>query len=369
MWLPGVILGFVVIIVLIWLVVRQIRESGEIGRWDALNQEDMQQLVNEIQDVAENVHEMNVRAEHAIKQLRNAADYLDKVWKDCRIASAVGTGANIAGGVLSIAGGMATIMTAGAAVPLLVAGGALGVAGSCSNIGTAVVEKCINSSIVQETDEAVRNANRAIEKVQKLFNAIKTGKNQVRLVLMAGMAIRMLDKNHLLVKLLKDVVHPDMWAKALPSVMTALNTVTELAVGAMGKVVSAVEGRLLEGTSKQGMTIGVNVGSRTCTSSRTKLGTGTAKNVRTKLTAKGAKRVGKPAGAKATQEVGTKVETKAASKAAAGKVIIGVNAVFLVLDAMELAMTVRDIVENQGSEAARSLRCKADEYEALLDAS
>jgi len=355
----------VVIIVLIWFALRQIPESGEIGRRDALNQEDMQQLVNEIEDVAENVHEMNVRAEHAIKQLRNAADYLDKVWKDRRIVSAVGTGANIAGGVLSIAGGMATIMTAGAAVPLLMAGGALGVAGSCSNVGTAAVEECINSSIVQETDEAVRNANRAIEKVQKLFNAIKTGKNQVRLVFMADMAIRMLDKNHLLVKLLKAVVHPDMWAKTLPSVMTALNTVTGLAVGAMGKVVSAVEGRLLEGTSKQGMTIGVSVGSRTCTSSGTKLGTGTAKNVRTKLTAIDAKRVGKPAGAKATQEVGT----KAASKAAAGKVIIGVNAVFLVWDAMELAMTVRDIVENQGSEAARSLRCKADEYEALLDAS
>ncbi|XP_015770744.1 PREDICTED: uncharacterized protein LOC107349157 [Acropora digitifera] len=371
MWLPGVILGFVVIIVLTWLVVRKIRESGEIGRWDALNQEDMQQLVNEIQDVADNVHGMNVLAEHAIKQLRDAADYLDKVWKDCRIASAVGTGANIAGGVLSIAGGTATIMMAGAALPLLVAGAALGVAGSCTNLGTSAVEGCINSSIVKETDEAVRNANRAIGKVQKLFSAIKTGKNQGRLVLMAGIAITMLDKNHLLVKFLKEVVHPNMLAKALPSVMTALDSVKGLAVGAMGKVVSAVEGRLLEDTSKQGMTIGVNVGARTCTSTGAKLGKGTAKNVRAQITAKGAKRVGKRAGAKATQKVGTKVGTKAASKTAAkqaGTVIIGVSAVFLVLDAIDLAMTVRDIVENQGSEAARILRCKADEYEALLDA-
>lgn len=293
-----------------------------------MNQEDMQQLVNEIQDVADNVHRMNVVTEHAIRQLRDAADHLDEVWKDCRIASAVGTGANVAGGVLSIAGGMATIMTAGAAFPLLVAGGALGMAGSCTNLAMSAVEGCINSSIVNETDEAVRNANRAIGKVQKLFSAIKTGKNQARLVLMAGIAIAMLDKNHPLVKFLKDVVHPNKLAKALSSV-------------------------------------------RTCTRLGAKLGKGTAKNVRAQLTAKGAKRVGKRAGAKATQKVGTKVGTKAASKTAAkqaGTVIIGVSAAFLVLDAIDLAMTVRDIVENQGSEAARILRCKADEYEALLDA-
>ena len=302
--------------------------NAEIGRWDTLNQEDMQQLVNEIQDVADNIHRMNVVTRHAIKQLRDAADYLDERWKDCRIVSAVGTGANVAGGVLSIAGGMATIMTAGAALPLLLAGGALGVAGSCTNLATSAVEGCINSSIVKETDEAVRNANRAIGKVQKLFSAIKTGKNQGRLVLMAGIAIAMLDKNHPLVKFLKDVVHPNKLAKALPSV-------------------------------------------RTCTRLGAKLGKGTAKNVRAQLTAKGAKRVGKRAGAKATQKVGTKVGTKAASKTAAkqaGTVIIGVSAVFLVWDAIDLAMTVRDIVENQGSEAARILRCKADEYEALLDA-
>ena len=94
--------------------------NAEIERRDALNQEDMQQLVNEIQDMADNVHEMNVLVEHTIKQLRDAADVLDKVWKNCNIASAVGSGANIAGGVLSIGGGIATIMTAGAALPLLV---------------------------------------------------------------------------------------------------------------------------------------------------------------------------------------------------------------------------------------------------------
>ena len=89
----------------------------------ALNQEDMQQLVIEFQDVADNVHKMNVRVEHTVKHLRDTADYLDKIWKDRKIASAVSSGASITGSVLSIAGGIATITTAGAASPLLAVGG------------------------------------------------------------------------------------------------------------------------------------------------------------------------------------------------------------------------------------------------------
>lgn len=370
------------IIVLLWFVVREIRKSREIERWDALNQEDMQQLVNEIQDVTDNVLEMNVRVDRTVKHLRDAADFLDKVWKDCKVASAVGSGANIAGGVLSIAGGIATIMSGGAAFPLLLAGGSLGVAGTCTNLGTTAVEASINSSIVQEADEVVQNAHHAIENVKRRIIALKTGKNQVHLVFLAGLAIKILGKDHLVVKLLKDVVRSDVLAKALPSVMKAFQGVKGLAIDAVGKVVSATTEGLVEGTSKQAMSIGANAGARACTKTGAKLGEGTTKKVGAQLTAKGTKRIVKRAGAKAGKKIGTtavskeagntvtKSGTKAASKTAAkqaGAVIIGVSAAFLVLDAIDLAFTVRDIVENQGSDAARILRCKADEYEALLD--
>ena len=357
--------------------------NAEIEGWDALNQEDMQQLVNEIQDVADNVHEMNVRVEHTVKLLRGAADFLDKVWKDCKIASAVGSGASIAGGVLSIAGGIATAMTAGVALPLLVAGGSLGAAGTFTNLGTTAVEACINSSIVQEADEVVQNTHRAIEKVKKCISALKTGKNQFHLVFLAGIAIRMLGKDHLLVKFLKDMVRSDVLVKALPSVMKALQGVKGLAIGAVEKIVNATKQGLVEGTSKQAMSVSANVAARTCTKTSAKLGEGTSKKVGAQLTAKGVKKIGKRAGAKGVKKIGTKTVskqagntvtksgTKAASKTAAkqaGTIIIGVSAAFLVLDAIDLAFTVRDIVKDEGSEAARILRDKADEYEELLNA-
>lgn len=97
-------------------------------RWEDLNQAEMQQLVEEVQEVAEHVNTMNVSLEKAVRHLRNAADYLDQVWKDCKIASAVGSSAGITGGVLTVLGGVATVMTAGAATPLLIAGTAFGVA-------------------------------------------------------------------------------------------------------------------------------------------------------------------------------------------------------------------------------------------------
>lgn len=139
----------------------------EEAHWDDLHQVEIQQLVEEVQDVAEHVDAMNFSVENAVKQLRAAADFLDQVWKDCKIASAVGSGANITGGVLAVLGGVATIMTAGAATPLLIAGTAFGVAGTCTNMGTSAVETSVNQSVIQEAEGAVQNANRAIENVRK----------------------------------------------------------------------------------------------------------------------------------------------------------------------------------------------------------
>ena len=58
---------------------------------------------------------------------------------------------------------------------------------------------------------------------------------------------------------------------------------------------------------------------------------------------------------------------KAAAKASkvAGGVIIGVSAVFLVWDALDLTFTIRDLVNKKGSDAARSLRAKADELDKI----
>ncbi|XP_044172310.1 uncharacterized protein LOC114961817 [Acropora millepora] len=294
---------------------------------------------------------MHFHFENSAKRLRDVANELDKVWKDCRIACAAASGATTVGCLLSIFGTIATIMTAGAAGPLAVAGFSIGAAGTLTKLGTLFVEPLLHSSIVQEADEVVQNAHHAIENVKMVITGLKIAKSDIHLVFLAGLAIRMLGKDHLLVAFLKDVVRSDVLAKALPSVMKALPGIKELAVGTVEKAASAAQGGLVF-TSKHAMSLKVGTTKWTI-------------NVGAQLTAKGTKLVSGEAG-NTVMKSGTEAVTKTAAKKAA-KFIIGAHVAFLVLDAIDLAFTVRDIVENQGSDAARILRCKADEFEARLN--
>ena len=67
----------------------------------------------------------------------------------CKIGRSVGTSTSVIGGSLTIAGGILTLTTAGAAAPLLIAGIATSSVGAATNIGTSIIEKAINSKQVQ----------------------------------------------------------------------------------------------------------------------------------------------------------------------------------------------------------------------------
>ena len=48
------------------------------------------------------------------------------------------------------------------------------------------------------------------------------------------------------------------------------------------------------------------------------------------------------------------------------EVLVGVNVAFLMFDALDLGYTIRDILKNKGSEAAKHLREKANKLEATM---
>jgi hypothetical protein len=92
-----------------------------------------------------------------IQESNASADYLDKVWKDCKVATMAGISTSIVGGALTIEAGVATILTtAGVATPLLIAGIAVTAAGSVTNVTTRVVEIVINSQQIKALDGAVQ---------------------------------------------------------------------------------------------------------------------------------------------------------------------------------------------------------------------
>ena len=89
-----------------------------------------------------------------IAKLRASAEYLDSVWLRCRVSKTMGTGTSMIGGGLTIAGGILTTLTAGAAAPVLIAGIATSIVGAATNIGTSLVEKILNSKEVKDMNEA-----------------------------------------------------------------------------------------------------------------------------------------------------------------------------------------------------------------------
>ena len=247
-----------------------------------------------------------------------------------------------------VGGGVATVMTAGVAAPLMVAGAAMGVAGAGTNLGASLMEASVNSSRIQTADVAMKNANRAINNVKEKIRLLKNGKSQLRLMFLAHLASEMLGSNHVVVALIEGLHRSDMLAKVRYT--SAARGVRELALRAgVADVTTAATRGMVKNYFEAALNIGVTVGAR-----------------------KVAGKVGTEAAARAVSKAASEVRRaigKAGSKAAFNAAFTAGNIAFLIIDAKELTFTVRDIVNNKGSDAARYLRNEADEMEKILHAS
>jgi len=135
---------------------------------------------HEVEEFVDSVDEMNDRVENCVKQLKDAADYVDKVWWNCKLANCIGC-------ALSIIGGMTE---SGAAIPLMFAG-------VFTSLGASHVEGAVNSSqVVQVADKAVQNANLAIENVNRRIKSLKTVKDDSQLALLTADAVEVFGINH-----------------------------------------------------------------------------------------------------------------------------------------------------------------------------
>lgn len=92
-----------------------------------LSKAQKQEDSKDLKELEEKTEKLISKATDTINSLRTAANRLDGVWKESKKIHAAGTAGSIAGGLLTIAGGVATAMTLGAATPLLIAGMGIGV--------------------------------------------------------------------------------------------------------------------------------------------------------------------------------------------------------------------------------------------------
>ena len=259
-----------------------------------------------------------------VKTLREAADKLDQVFRDCKGAHAFGTAGAVLSGLITIG---TLVTTWGAASPLLLATGmGLGLGGAAINLGTNDIETAANSVEVKRAQRLLKETSDCVDEVNAVIKHWLNTKERARLLYICCLAA--------------ELKFGPFFMKFLGEVLSFCSkTISTLKVKTAGMVV-----RLADAFSPG----------------------------KTKDTVKSLEKVGQACTpvtddfVQATGAVGTAGQ-------AGGKVgenvwreaLIVINVAFLMFDAVDLHCTIRDILENKGSEAAKRLREQADILEGL----
>ena len=298
-------------------------------------EDEKQQDRRDLKEFQEKTEKMNSHGKKTIKSFRAAAKKLDGVWKDCKISHAVGTSFGMLGGLLTIGGGIATLLTAGGATPLLIAGLCVGGAGATTNLGTAIVEAVINSAEIKEAEKHLGETIDSVNEVNRIVQEVLMIKERARLIHIYYLAKTLELGNPVVLKILRELV------------FLSVGTPTKMVIQLTEKLIAFAQ-----------------AASQACGNAATQGGAQGA----AKAAAQPVDDVVRATGQAGTQAADDMVQAgaRAGSEAVGevvGKVIIVVNVAFVVWDAIDLGFTIRDLVENKGSEAAKVLRQKADKLE------
>ena len=307
-----------------------------------LSDAERQQCWSGLHDLQMKTVDTRVKIQITADSFRAAADKLDQVWRDCKIAHAAGTTGGIISGCLALGG---IVMSGGAATPFLLAGLGFGVGGAVTNIGTSCVEASINSSEIGKAEKLWREALDSINVVTTTLQSWLNKKEMARIAYILYLAEAFEFVDPVLLNLLHDVV----------------STVFGIPINILKRLSAAAA------PSKAGAKLLTEVGAQGG-KGIAQLADDAAQVGKTGLqVADDMAQVGK-AGLQASDDVaqaGAKAGSKSAGKYA-GKVLIAANIAFLMVDCIDLGFTVRDLVKNKGSEAAKDLRRKAKQLEDLL---
>ena len=298
---------------------------------DDLTDEEREQAKEDLNKIDEKIkkEKVAIKVKEAVKSVRAAADFLDEVWTKHKIAHAWGSFFGIIGGICTLGGGIATLMTAGVASPLLYAGIGIGVTGAGTGLVAKIIEYAVNSDEIQKANNDLKEAYDSIGEVQKFTKVQLNGKKKPYLQYMYNFSAF--------------VVSPSLRFLVAYFCYTGIVEATKQTVAqAAGKAGAQAAG-------KAGAQAAVKAGTQAA-------GKGGAQ---------AASEAGAQAAVKASGQVAddvVQVGVKSSSQFA-GKVIIGVSAVMLAWEAVDLSFTIYDLVKKKGSEAADVLREEADKLE------
>ena len=270
---------------------------------------------NEVRNLCSTIQLLVTARRETIAKLVASAAYLDSIWMRCRVSKTMGTSVSVVGGGLTIAGGILTTLTAGAAAPLLIAGIATSSVGAATNIGTSVAEKILNSKQIKEMNEAFARDKEITHKFESQLEDIKRYKESAHLSTLYYSIKDCIGEKHILLPVLQTILLYENEPVAV---------IEDESEQSVSENLPPATPSLLKQDSKDNVKFN-------------------------------------PIDAGVFVESGKVIGQN--SFRVAGQVIIGISAAFLVWDAIDLGFNISDLVRKQGSQAAKVLREKAD----LLD--
>lgn len=297
--------------------------AQEIGDLD-IEDETEQQAANGLREIQRMSKKINRKGRETARSFREAANILDELWKATNKGRAVGTSVCIVGGLLTIGGGVATVMTAGAASPLLLFGMTAGFTGGGVNLVASYMEASVNSVQIKKAE---KDWMETVDYIKKMKSTAQLWLNSES----TRLWFRDLAERHSRLDL------HSLAGGFFPSLVTGCTYLQKSAAEAMAKASAQAAEDGAQAAAKTAAQLGDDVAQAV-----TKTGAQVADDV-----------------AQASAKAGAK-----AGKVAGG-VIIGVSAFFLAWDLYDLHCTITDLVKNKGSDAAKFLRAKADELEKI----
>ena len=318
-----------------------------------MSEAEKEQGRKDLKELQRKLKKLFLKAHITVKSLRRAADKLDRVFKDCRTARALGNSSGIIGGAFGIFGGIAIMMSAGAATPLLLVGMGFAIGCAGTKLGTGSVEHSINSTEIKKAEKDLEETWECIDSVQEIVQSCLGRKEEARLLFVYCLARHTLKLGDPVTKLLQQAISS---VSNIPEVIWHAATKFFAEVGQSSSMAAAQAGT--QAAVQAGTQAAVQAG----TQAAVQAGTQAAEQAGIQAAGQTGAQVAEQTSVQAAGEAG--VQARAAL--GAGGLIIGMNVAFLVWDAIDLGFTIRDIIENKGSEAASFLREKANDLEEVL---
>lgn len=308
--------------------------STKINELPAVTKQQDKRDLLEFQARADSV---DSKMEQTVKGLHEAADKIDDVWRDCKIAYAFGTSF----WVISLG---AMVMTGGVASPLVYAGLGLGLGSLGINLGTSKIETAINSAEVEKAEKLLKETLDSIDKVQQLITNWLNKKEIARIVYICLLAKHLKVEKHVM-NLLSVVLS---FRLGSPASMSTLKTAEMI-------MVTAVSREGIKATAKTAKELGAQFADDFVQAAGTAGGAQVADDV--------VQAAGGVGGATATARGG---KVGALVGGFISKALIVVNVALLMYDVIYMGFTIRDLINNKGSDASKCLREMANQLKKTM---